>query len=407
MKRVVIIGGGAAGLLCGYFAAKNGASALIVDKNARPGRKMMISGKGRCNLTNNCDVRRFMESVTKNASFLFSALYFLPPQRLMDLVEASGLPLKTERGNRVFPQSDKAVDVVDALYAMAKNAGCGYLNAEVRSVVVENGAAAGVETSSGRIDADAVVIATGGASYTRTGSTGDGYRFAKAAGHTVEPIRPSLVPLVTAGDTAKRLMGLSLKNVALTLTEEGGDKPVFEDFGEMLFTHFGISGPIVLSASAHIEQGKRYSVRVDLRPARTAEELSTRISRDFSENLNKDFANSLDGLLPKKMIPVVVDLSGIHPHKKVNSITREERARLAELLKNLDFTVVGTRPVEEAIITSGGVNVKEIDPKTMESKLVNGLYFAGEVIDVDALTGGYNMHIAMATGALAGENAAK
>ncbi|MBQ6552218.1 MAG: NAD(P)/FAD-dependent oxidoreductase [Clostridia bacterium] len=407
MKRVVIIGGGAAGLLCGYFAAKNGASALIVDKNARPGRKMMISGKGRCNLTNNCDVRRFMESVTKNASFLFSALYFLPPQRLMELVEASGLPLKTERGNRVFPRSDKAVDVVDAVYAMAKSAGCEYLNAEVKSLIVKNGAAVGVETSSGRIGADSVVVATGGASYTRTGSTGDGYRFAKEAGHTVEPIRPSLVPLVAAGGTAKRLMGLSLKNVALTLTEDGKDKPVFEDFGEMLFTHFGLSGPMVLSASAHMEQGKRYSVSVDLKPALTAEELSKRIARDFAANPNKDFANSLDDLLPKKMIPVIVDLSGIDPHKKVNSVTRDERAKLAALLKKLDFAVTGTRPVEEAIITSGGVNVKEIDPKTMESKLVKGLYFAGEVIDVDALTGGYNMHIAMATGALAGENAAK
>ncbi|MBO4934758.1 MAG: NAD(P)/FAD-dependent oxidoreductase [Clostridia bacterium] len=407
MKRVVIIGGGTAGLLCGYFAAKNGASVLIVDKNARPGRKMMISGKGRCNLTNNCDVRRFMESVTKNASFLYSALYFLPPQRLMELVEASGLPLKTERGNRVFPVSDKAVDVVDAVYAMAKSAGCEYLNAEVKSLIVKNGAAVGVDTSSGKLEADAVVVATGGASYTRTGSTGDGYRFAKEAGHTVEPIRPSLVPLVTAGGTAKRLMGLSLKNVALTLTEDGKDKPVFGDFGEMLFTHFGLSGPMVLSASAHMEQGKRYSVSVDLKPALTTEELSKRIARDFAANPNKDFANSLDDLLPKKMIPVIVDLSGIDPHKKVNSVTREERTKLAALLKKLDFAVTGTRPVEEAIITSGGVNVKEIDPKTMESKLVKGLYFAGEVIDVDALTGGYNMHIAMATGALAGENAAK
>ena len=407
MKRVVIIGGGAAGLLCGYFAAVNGASALIVDKNARPGRKMMISGKGRCNLTNNCDVRRFMESVTKNAGFLYSALYFLPPQRLMELIEAQGLPLKTERGNRVFPQSDKAVDVVDAVYAMAKDAGCVYMNAEVKSVIIENSVVAGVKTSSGDLEADAVVVATGGASYTRTGSTGDGYRFAREAGHTVEPIRPSLVPLVTAGDTARRLMGLSLKNVALKLYEAGRDKPVFEDFGEMLFTHFGLSGPMVLSASAHMEQGKKYSIAIDLKPALTVEELSKRIARDFAEYPNKDYVNSLDDLLPKKLIPVIVDLSGIDPRKKVNSVTREERGRLAELLKKLEFTVTGTRPVEEAIITSGGVNVKEINPKTMESKLVSGLYFAGEVIDVDALTGGYNMHIAMATGALAGENAAK
>ena len=394
-------------MLCGCFAARNGASALIVDKNARPGRKIMISGKGRCNLTNNCDVRRFMESVTKNAGFLYSALFFLPPQRLMEIIEAQGLPLKTERGNRVFPRSDKAVDVVDAVYAMAKDAGRGYMNAEVKSIIIENGVVAGVETSSGKIEADAVVVATGGASYTRTGSTGDGYRFAREAGHTVEPIRPSLVPLVTAGDTARRLMGLSLKNVALKLYEAGRDKPVFEDFGEMLFTHFGLSGPMVLSASAHMEQGKKYSISIDLKPALTVEELSKRVARDFAENPNKDFVNSLDDLLPKKLIPVIVDLSGIDPRKKVNSVTREERGRLAELLKKLEFTVTGTRPVEEAIITSGGVNVKEINPKTMESKLVKGLYFAGEVIDVDALTGGYNMHIAMATGALAGENAAK
>ena len=407
MKRVVIVGGGAAGLLCGRFAASAGASALIIDKNARPGRKMMISGKGRCNLTNNCDVRRFMESVTKNAAFLYSALYFLPPQRLMELVEAAGLPLKTERGNRVFPQSDKAVDVVDTVYAMAKNAGCEYLNAEVGSVVIENGRAVGVVTSAGRLKADAVVIATGGASYTRTGSTGDGYRFAKEAGHTVTPLRPALVPLVTEGDTAKRLMGLSLKNVALSLFETGKDKPVYEEFGEMLFTHFGLSGPIVLSASAHIERGKKYDVCIDLKPALSHEELSKRIVRDFAANPNRDFVNSLDELLPKKLIPVIVGLSGIDPRKKANSVTREERTHLTELLKRLRFSVAGTRPIEEAIVTSGGVDVREVDPKTMESKLVSGLYFAGEVLDVDALTGGYNMHIAMATGALAGESAAK
>ena len=401
------MGGGAAGLLCGFFAAKGGASALIVDKNARPGRKMMISGKGRCNLTNNCDVRRFMESVTRNASFLFSALYFLPPEKLMELVEAAGLPLKTERGNRVFPQSDKAVDVVDAVYAMAKNAGCEYRNAEVGSILIENGRAVGVATADGVIKADAVVVATGGASYTRTGSTGDGYRFAREAGHTVTPLRPSLVPLVTEGNVAKRLMGLSLRNVALTLRENGVDKPVYEDFGEMLFTHFGLSGPIVLSASAHMLQGKEYTVSFDLKPALSREELSKRIVRDFAANPNRDFVNSLDELLPKKMIPVIVDLSGIDPRKKANSVTREERIKLADLLKKLDFTVTGTRPIEEAIITSGGVDVREIDPKTMESKLVRGLYFAGEVLDVDALTGGYNMHLAMATGALAGESASK
>lgn len=393
-------------MLCGYFAALGGASALIIDKNSRPGRKMMISGKGRCNLTNNCDIRRFMESVPRNASFLYSALNFLPPSRIMELLEASGLPLKTERGSRVFPQSDRAADVVDAVFALAKGAGCEYRSAAVKSVLTEGGRAVGVETDGGVIRADAVVIATGGASYTRTGSTGDGFAFARALGHTVVPLRPSLVPLVTAGNTAKQLMGLSLKNVAVTLTDAGSGKKLFDDFGEMLFTHFGLSGPVILSASAHMKEGMRCTLSVDLKPALAAEELSKRILRDFSANPNRDYVNSLDELLPKKLIPVIVDLSGIDPRKKVNSVTREERDRLAKLLKSLEFTVTGTRPIEEAIVTSGGVSVKEINPKTMESKLVAGLYFAGEVIDVDALTGGYNMHIAMATGALAGESVA-
>ena len=393
-------------MLCGYFAASGGASVRIIDKNARPGRKMMISGKGRCNLTNNCDVRRFMESVTRNPDFLYSALYFLPPQRLMELIEAAGLPLKTERGNRVFPVSDKAADVVDTVFAIAKGAGCDYVNATVKSLIVEGGAVTGVKTDRGDFFADAVVIATGGASYPRTGSTGDGYRLAESVGHRIVPVRPSLVPLVTAGNTAKKLMGLSLKNVAVTLSEMDGGR-VYDDFGEMLFTHFGLSGPVILSASAYLEPGREYEAAVDLKPALTAEDLSKRIVRDFSANPNRDFINSLDELLPKKLIPVIVELSGIDPRKKVNSVMREERMRLVALLKRFTLIVTGTRPIDEAIVTAGGVDVKEIDPKTMRSKLADGLYFAGEVIDVDALTGGYNMHVAMATGALAGARAAE
>ncbi len=406
MKNIVVIGSGAAGLLCGYFAASAGASVTLLDKNERPGRKIMITGKGRCNLTNNCDLRRFMESVPTNASFLYSALNFLSPSALIELVENAGLPLKTERGNRVFPQSDKAVDVVDTLFSLASSAGCRFKQANVKRIIAENGRAVGVATDKGVINADAVVLATGGASYPRTGSTGDGYRLASELGHSIIPIKPSLVPLVTAGKSAARLMGLSLKNVSATLFDADSGKEIYQDFGEMLFTHFGLSGPIILSASAHVKPQKRYFISIDTKPALTVDELSKRILRDFSENINRDFVNSLDALLPKKMIPLIVELSGIEPRKKVNSVTKEERFRLACLIKDLRFDIVGTRSIDEAIVTSGGISVKEINPKTMQSKLVEGLFIAGEVIDVDALTGGYNMHIAMATGALAGVSAA-
>ncbi len=347
-----------------------------------------------------------MESVPKNASFLYSALNFLSPTDLIALVENAGLPLKTERGNRVFPKSDKAVDVVDTLFSLVSSVGCKFRTAKALRILSEDGRVMGVKTDRGDFPADAVVIATGGASYPRTGSTGDGYAIAKELGHTIEPIKPSLVPLVTAGKGAAKLMGLSLKNVSVTLREKENGKVLFEDFGEMLFTHFGLSGPIILSSSVFVRQGEHYTVSLDTKPALSVEELSKRILRDFSENINKDFINSLDALLPKKLIPYVVEVSGIPPRKKVNTITKEERLGFARLLKSLEFEVVGTRPIDEAIVTSGGVSVKEINPKTMMSKLVEDLYFAGEVIDVDALTGGYNLHIAMATGALAGASAA-
>lgn len=406
MKRVAVIGGGAAGLMCGYFAALNGASVKIIEKNTRPGRKIMISGKGRCNITNNCDVRRFMESVVVNPNFLYSALNFMSPSDLIELMEKNGLPLKTERGNRVFPVSDKAVDVVDTLYEMVVSAGCQFVNDIVSGIIVESGKVTGVKTEKAVINADCVVVATGGASYTRTGSTGDGYRFARESGHTVVPLKPSLVPLVTKGKTAARLMGLSLKNASLRIADAETGREVYSDFGEMIFTHFGISGPMVLSASSHIGDDREYNAFIDLKPALSEDELSARIVRDFADAPNRDFINSLDELLPKKLIPVIVELSGIDGRKKVNSITRDERKSLVYLLKNFPLTVTGKRPIEEAIITSGGVSVREINPKTMMSKLVDGLYFAGEVMDVDALTGGYNMHIALSTGALAGYSCA-
>lgn len=407
VKRVIVIGGGAAGLLCGYFAAVNGASVKIIEKNTRPGRKILISGKGRCNITNNCDVRRFMENVVVNANFLYSALNFLSPDELMNLMENNGLPLKTERGNRVFPVSDKAMDVVDTLHKMVIDAGCQFINETVIDVIFENSVAVAVKTNKTVYDAESIVIATGGASYSRTGSTGDGYKFARKLGHTIVPIKPSLVPLVTEGKTAQKLMGLSLKNVSLRINCAENGKQIYSDFGEMIFTHFGISGPMVLSASSHLDDGFKYNAYIDLKPALNEEELSSRIVRDFASAPNKDYANSLDELLPKKLIPVVVDFSGIDPRKKANSVTKDERKRLAALLKNFPITIIGKRPIEEAIITSGGVSVKEINPKTMMSKLVGNLYFAGEVMDVDALTGGFNMHIAMSTGALAGYSCAK
>lgn len=409
MKKVVIIGGGAAGLKAAVSAAykyKDGsAEIVIIEKNSRPARKVMITGKGRCNVCNNCDIDTLINNIPRNPRFLYSAFSAFTPADTMSYFESVGVPLKTERGNRVFPVSDKAVDIVDALVNNAKANGVKIINDEAVAVLTENGAVSGVKLANGDIlPADSVIVATGGVSYPVTGSTGDGYRFAKTLGHTVTEISGSLVPFNCHEGFCTHLSGLTLKNVTLSLYENGKKKPVYSEMGEMLFTHFGISGPLVLSASAYVKSGKEYSVLIDMKPALSMEMLDNRILRDFSELQNKDFSNSLDGLLPKSLIPVVVKLSGIEKDKKVNQISREERLRLCELIKKFPLHITGLRPVEEAIITRGGVSVKEINPATMESKLVSGLFFAGEVIDVDAFTGGFNLQIAFSTGFLAGQN---
>lgn len=409
MKKIVIIGGGAAGMKAAISAAykykDGGALITVVEKNSRPCRKVMITGKGRCNVTNNCDLDALIQNTPRNPRFLYSAFSAFSPQDTMTFFESVGVPLKTERGNRVFPVSDKAVDIVDALVNTAKAVGVKVINATATAVLTENGAVTGVKLSNGDVlAADSVVIATGGVSYPVTGSTGDGYRIAKTLGHSVSEISGSLVPMECHEGFCTRLSGLTLKNVTLSLFENDKKKPVFCEMGEMLFTHFGISGPLVLSASAYVKSGKNYNVTIDLKPALSIDQLDNRILRDFSELQNKDFQNSLDALLPKSLIPVVVMLSGIEKDKKVNQISREERLKLCEVIKKFPLKITALRPVDEAIITRGGISVKEINPATMESKFIKGLFFAGEVIDVDAFTGGFNLQIAFSTGYLAGQN---
>ena len=408
MKRTVVIGGGAAGLMAAVTAAKNGSKVSVIEKNERCGRKLMITGKGRCNVTNNCDLDTLIANTPKNGRFLYSAFSSFSSADTMDFFETAGEPLKTERGNRVFPRSERAVDIVDALVNSAKKERINILQGQARSIKTDNGAVCGVELQDGRvIDADSVILATGGASYPVTGSTGDGYRMAKELGHTVTELKPSLVPLCCHEGFCSRLSGLSLKNVTLSVFESGKKKPIFKEMGEMLFTHFGISGPLVLSASSYMRKMNKvsYEAVIDLKPALSDEQLDKRILRDFEEGKNKDFINSLDALLPKSLIPVIISLSGIDPHIKVNQISRNERMELVKTIKGLTLRITGFRPIEEAIITGGGISVKEINPSTMESKLVSGLFFAGEIIDVDAFTGGFNLQIAFSTGHLAGENA--
>ena len=410
MKKIVIIGGGAAGLMVAYSASLKygkGAEITVIEKNERPARKVMITGKGRCNVTNNCDVDTLVANVPKNGKFLFSAFSGFDSKDTMGLFESLGVPLKTERGNRVFPVSDKAVDIVDALVGAVKKSGADILHAVAKKILTENGAVAGVLLENGEvISADSVILATGGMSYPLTGSTGDGYKIAQALGHTVTELKPSLVPLTVHEGFCSRLSGLALKNVTLSVFEEGKKKPVFSELGEMLFTHFGISGPLTLSASAHMRRmGKTtYTAYIDLKPALSLEQLDSRILRDFEDEKNKDFANSLDKLLPKSLIPVIIALSGIEPTLKVNQICREMRTSLCRVIKALPLHITGFRTIEEAIITGGGISVKEINPTTMESKLVKGLYFAGEIIDADAYTGGFNLQIAFSTGYAAGKN---
>ena len=380
----------------------------VIEKNERPARKLMITGKGRCNVTNNCDIDTLIANVPKNGKFLFSAFSGFSSFDTMRLFESLGVPLKTERGNRVFPVSDKAVDIVDALVGAVRKSGVKLVRGVAEKIIVSDGAVTGVKNENGEIyPADSVILATGGMSYPLTGSTGDGYKMAKELSHTVTELKPSLVPLTVHEGFCSRLAGLSLKNVTLSVFEEGKKKPVFSELGEMLFTHFGISGPLTLSASSHMRKmGKTvYTAYIDLKPALSEQQLDSRILRDFDEEKNKDFANSLDKLLPKSIISVIIALSGIEPSLKVNQISREMRAELCRVIKALPLHITGFRPIEEAIITGGGISVKEINPSTMESKLVKGLYFAGEIIDADAYTGGFNLQIAFSTGFAAGKNA--
>lgn len=405
-QNVVVIGGGAAGLMAAYQAAENSNRVTLIEKNQKVGRKIMITGKGRCNVTNNCDNDTFIKNVAVNSRFLYSAISNFSTADTMDFFEGLGVPLKTERGNRVFPQSDKASDIVDALFRAVKKNGVKIILGTVKSLYKQDDEFITVLQNGEKITSDSAIIATGGASYPLTGSTGDGYSFAKSFGHNVTEIKPSLVPLTIHEGFCSKLSGLSLKNVTLKVYEEGRDKPLFSELGEMLFTHFGISGPLVLSASSLMREmdKKNYFALIDLKPALDAQTLDKRLQRDLSENANKDIINSLDKLLPKSLIPITLKLAGIDERTKSNQITKEQRLALCTVLKGMKLTVTGFRPIEEAIITSGGVSTREIDPKTMESKLVKGLYFAGEVIDVDAYTGGFNLQIAFSTGALAGRN---
>ena len=407
--KIIVVGGGAAGLMAAGMAAKRGADVTVLERNARPARKLMITGKGRCNVTNACTlVNELTEQIPGNGRFLYGAFSRFMPYDTMDLFESMGVPLKIERGNRVFPASDRAVDIVDALVGFTRRSGARILTEQrVSSLILADGAVKGVRCEDGmRHEADAVVIATGGCSYPLTGSTGDGYALARSAGHTVVPPRPSLVPLEIRERWCADLQGLSLRNVAITVWDSRNYREVYNDFGEMLFTHFGVSGPVILSASAHIrdiEPGK-YKLSIDLKPALSPERLDDRILRDLSRYSNRTMHNALLDLLPRSMIPVALALAEIPPELFANRLTRDMRRALCDVIKNLTCTISGARPIEEAIVTAGGVSTKEIDPKTMQSKLCQGLYFAGEVIDVDAYTGGFNLQIAFATGTLAGNS---
>ena len=405
--RVAVIGGGAAGMMAAITAAEYGADVTLYERNDRLGKKLRITGKGRCNVTNECDMNEFLQHVPTNPRFLYAALSGFTTADTMAFFENLGVPLKTERGRRVFPVSDRASDIVEALEKQCRTLGVRIVKRRVQDLLSSDGQIEGVKTSMGEEQYDRVILCTGGRSYPTTGSDGDGYRFARALGHTVTPISPSLVPLVTQGSLCPSLQGLSLRNVRLRMLESETKKCVFEDFGELMFTHFGLTGPLVLSASAHLTDlcAGKYEAEIDLKPALDEKTLDARILSDFAKYQNKDFINALSDLLPQKMISPFVRLCGIDARKKVNSVTKEERERMVQLIKHLSVPIKGARPIDEAIITRGGVSVKEVNPKTMESKLVSGLYFAGELLDVDAYTGGYNLQIAFSTAVAAAKAA--
>ena len=397
MTDTIIIGGGAAGCFAAVHAARFGKTVLLFEKNEKLGRKLRITGKGRCNVTNNSSTEEHMKNIPVNPRFMYSSFASFDAESTMSFFEELGVSLKTERGNRVFPVSDKADDIADALAREMKKLGVKVIKKRVSKILTENNAVCGVFAEGEEYHSQSVLIACGGKSYPATGSTGDGYTLAQELGHTVTELKPSLVPLVSPDKFCAEMMGLSLRNVTLNLMD--GNKCIYSELGEMLFTHFGVSGPLVLSASSHIRdmQTNRYSLLIDLKPALSSEQLDARIQRDFAENLNRDFQNGIRKLLPAKLIPVAVKLSGIAPEQKINGITKEERRRFGELIKAFRVRISGFRPIDEAIITSGGVSTREINPKTMESKIVSGLFFAGEVIDVDAYTGGFNLQIAFST----------
>lgn len=407
--EVIVIGGGPAGILAAGTAGGRGKKVLLLEKNEKLGKKLFITGKGRCNVTNASEMDEFMSNIPKNSKFLYSAFRSYSNNDLLAMLQDMGLQTKVERGGRVFPASDKSSDVLKALQKyLDKNNVKLMLNTAVKEIRTTEGAVSGVVLENGdTLHCQSVIVCTGGLSYPQTGSTGDGLEFAKDLGHTITDLFPSLIPLVVKEDYIRELQGLSLKNVAIKVLTD--NKAIYEDFGEMLFTHYGLSGPIILSGSfyisEHLKKKKNIKVIIDLKPALSEEELDKRVLRDFQQNQNKQFKNALDALLPQKLIPVIISLVKIDENKEVNQISKEERKRLVLLLKGMEFTITGTRPIAEAIVTSGGVSLKEINPKTMESKLVKGLYFAGEVMDLDAFTGGYNLQIAFSTGYSAGMDA--
>lgn len=408
MSKIVVVGGGAAGMMAAVAAARSGKNVLLVEKNEKLGKKLFITGKGRCNITNSADIEKLFSAVVSNPRFLYSSFYSLTNEQVIDFFEELGVKTKVERGGRVFPKSDHSSDVIRALEQEMKRLGVEInLEMEAKEILTEGGRATGILLTSGKkLHADAVIIATGGVSYPSTGSTGDGHRFARKCGHKVTDLFPSLVPMEVKEDFVKKLMGLSLRNIEIRITD--GKKSLYEEFGEMLFTHYGVTGPVILSASSVV--GKKLKehpliLHINLKPALTEEQLDKRVLREFEANHNRQFKNAVDSLFPAKLKPVIITLSGIPEEKKINEVTKEERLRFVRLIKDFSMTLTGMRGYNEAIITKGGVSVKEIDPGTMESKLVKGLYFAGEVLDLDAVTGGYNLQIAWSTGYLAGISA--
>ncbi len=413
--KVIVIGGGPAGMMAAISSAENGNKVILIEKMQSLGRKLLITGKGRCNITSSLDMDEFIKNTPGNGMFLYSCYKNYTNKDIINFLHEQGLEVKEERGNRIFPETDKSQDVLKCFTSRLKQLNVEIiLNTKVEEILTKNGIATGVKTNKGNFNADKIILATGGKSYPLTGSTGDGYKIVQKLGHTVTDIKPSLVPLEAFDkEICRKLQGLSLKNVEINVKDIDKNKLIYNDFGEMLFTHFGISGPIILSSSSHlvryknIEQllkNKKILVSIDLKPALSEEKLEKRILRDFDETKNKKFKNSLDKLLPQKLISVVIEKSKIDVNKKINEITKEERKNLVHLLKNFEVIIKDFRPIEEAIITSGGINIKEINPKTMESKIIKGLFFAGEIIDVDSYTGGFNLQIAYSTGFTAGKN---